>query len=157
MVESLERRNFTRYTQPLPTANPFALMRLSQTGKYIFELLKKVCNLTLLIFLSISEHVRQWVDKIGANRWSGVTSDNAANCSKAWRLLAEYNPRILNMADACHNLHNACKDICNLPEFKEVLFLSYHGFSSWGLTFINTRLLVNCGMCWILWALHLTL
>ena len=92
--------------------------RLSQTGEYIFELLKKVCNLTLLIFLS------------SANRWSGVTSDNAANCSKARRLLAEYNPRILNMADACHNLHNACKDICNLPEFKEVLFLSCHGFSS---------------------------
>jgi len=27
------------------------------------------------------------------------------------------------MADACHNLHNACKDICNLPEFKPVVYL----------------------------------
>ena len=27
------------------------VIRLSQTGKYIFELLKKVCNLMLLIFL----------------------------------------------------------------------------------------------------------
>lgn len=73
----------------------------------------------------------QWVDKIGVNCWSGVTSDNAANCNKARRLLAEYNPRILNMADACHNLHNACKDICNLPEFKDVrsIFNLLFGFN----------------------------
>ena len=31
--------------------------RLSQTGEYIFELLKKVCDRTLLSFLSISEPV----------------------------------------------------------------------------------------------------
>ena len=43
-----------------------------------------------------------------------------SNCNKAHCLLVEYYPRILNMVDACHNLHNACKDICNLPEFKEV-------------------------------------
>ena len=54
------------------------------------------------------------------NNWSGVTSDNAANCNKAQSLLVEYDPRILNMADTCHNLHNACKDI---PEFKKVFFL----------------------------------
>lgn len=57
-----------------------------------------------------------------------MTSDSAANCVKGRKLLTERMTRILNMGDACHNLHNACKDICNMHEFKDVfIFILSHG------------------------------
>ncbi|KAF8993376.1 hypothetical protein BDQ17DRAFT_1252989, partial [Cyathus striatus] len=49
-----------------------------------------------------------------------VCSDDAGNTHKACQLIAQWNPQILNFADACHNLHNACKDICNIEAFKPV-------------------------------------
>ena len=94
--------------------------RLSQTGEYLQELLKKVCNALLLHFPPLADIRVQWIVKIGPFRFCGIASDNAGNCSKGRRLICEEFPHILDMPDACHNLHNTCKDICNLDEFKSV-------------------------------------
>lgn len=58
----LRKKKFYSVHATTPNRQSFCLdlddvTRLSQTGEYIFELLKKVCDLTLLSFLSISEYV----------------------------------------------------------------------------------------------------
>jgi hypothetical protein len=96
--------------------------RLSQTGEYIFEVLKKVCFSQSVVENDLTKE--QWVMEIGIYRWCGVSSDKAGNTDKSRRLLVELITRLLNMDDACHNLHNACKDICGLEEFKQVCALT---------------------------------
>lgn len=59
--------------------------------------------------------------KIGPYCFASVASDDAGNCNKGRRLLADDFPHIFDLADACHNLHNCCKDICALEEFKPVI------------------------------------
>jgi len=94
--------------------------RLSQAGKYLQELLKKVCYAESQYPLDKLTTRAQWIVKIGTFRFCGVASDDAGNTNKGRRLICEEFPHILNMPDACHNLHNTCKDICNLDEFKPV-------------------------------------
>lgn len=60
------------------------------------------------------------ITQIGPNTFSSTCSDDAANTKKARRLLSDRYPRILNLADACHNLQNATKDVGSLEHFKEV-------------------------------------
>ncbi|KAJ7768081.1 ribonuclease H-like domain-containing protein, partial [Mycena maculata] len=74
--------------------------RVSQTGEYMAELLQK------------------WIIEIGPARFCAVTSDNAGPPRKGRALIIKKFPRFLDFADACHNLHNACKDICNIPIFE---------------------------------------
>ncbi|KAJ7937531.1 hypothetical protein B0H13DRAFT_1852504 [Mycena leptocephala] len=93
--------------------------RVSQTGDYFAELLRK------------------WILKIGPNRICATASDNAGPTNKGRALAVDEFPRLLDFADACHNLHNGCKDICNIPavapviaELKELLaFMSLSSYS----------------------------
>ena len=64
------------------------------------------------------------MSKIGITRFSGMCSDNTGNTRKARQLMAKSHPWLLNMLDPVHHLHNTCKDITNLPEFKEVTLYS---------------------------------
>ncbi|KXN91565.1 hypothetical protein AN958_00421, partial [Leucoagaricus sp. SymC.cos] len=79
---------------------------------------------------------------VGPAAFSGICSDDAANTSKARRLIAERYPQILNMADACHNLQNATKDICNLDSFKPIItdlreLLAFMSLSTYTLDHYN--------------------
>ncbi|KAJ7231085.1 hypothetical protein C8J57DRAFT_1092056, partial [Mycena rebaudengoi] len=61
-----------------------------------------------------------WILQIGPNRICAVTSDRAGNINKGrFNTVTEF-PRILNFADACHSLHNTCKDMCSIPVFQPV-------------------------------------
>ena len=109
--------------------------RLSQTGEYIFELAKKVLFHYPLFsrWNFLISKIQQWILEIGINNWCGLSSGNTGNTNKGRRLTVEWLIRLLDMADACHNLHNACKDICNLDEFKEVRYTCFshvfkHGY-----------------------------
>ncbi|KAF8660113.1 hypothetical protein AX16_001643, partial [Volvariella volvacea WC 439] len=75
--------------------------RVSHSGKLIYELL--------------ATHIK----KIGPHRFSGTCSDDASPCENARGRVALEWPWILDMPDACHNINNAVKDICNLPDFKD--------------------------------------
>ena len=58
--------------------------------------------------------------RIGPFRFSGVCSDNTGNTRKGRGLTVTKWPQNLERLDACHLLSNTGKDICRLPEFKEV-------------------------------------
>ena len=60
---------------------------------------------------------------IGPFRFSGVCSDNTGNTRKGQGLAVTKWPQNLDLLDACHLLSNTGKDICRLPEFKEVSHL----------------------------------
>ncbi|KAJ3558474.1 hypothetical protein NP233_g11501 [Leucocoprinus birnbaumii] len=97
---------------------------LSMMADYIFELLDK------------------WVSRIGPNSFSSICSDDAANTKKARKLLSDRYPRILNFADACHNLQNATKDISALPDFKKTIaelrkLLAFMSLSTYSLDHYN--------------------
>ncbi|KAJ7835153.1 hypothetical protein B0H13DRAFT_1539242, partial [Mycena leptocephala] len=62
-----------------------------------------------------------WIRKIGENRFCAVVSDKAANINRGRGLAVALFPRIFDLSDACHNLHSACKDICNIPVFKLII------------------------------------
>ncbi|KAJ7513225.1 ribonuclease H-like domain-containing protein [Mycena galericulata] len=53
----------------------------------------------------MAELLEKWILQIGPSRFCAVASDNASPPRK----------------DACHNLHNACKDICNIPVFQPII------------------------------------
>lgn len=98
--------------------------RLSQTGQYICDLLFK------------------WATEIGIYRLCCVSSDDTGNTNKGRRLFVERLPRVLNLADVCHNLHNACKDMCNLPEFQPIIsqlreLLAFMSLSSYTLDWFD--------------------
>ena len=61
--------------------------------------------------------------RIGPFRFSGVCSDNTGNTRKGRGLTVTKWPQNLDLLDACHLLSNTGKDICRLPEFKEVSHL----------------------------------
>ena len=60
--------------------------------------------------------------EIGAYRFSANISDNTGVTKKARRDTAEIHQNIINMQDACHELHLAVKDIIKLGEFDDVSF-----------------------------------
>ena len=64
---------------------------------------------------------------IGEYRFGGIVSDDAGNTKKGRRLICTDYPHIIDMPDVCHNLHNACKDLCNIEEFKPVRFQTHIG------------------------------
>lgn len=45
---------------------------------------------------------------------------NTGNTKAVRRIISEEYPTIMNIQDACHQMHNTCKDICKLPAFKDV-------------------------------------
>ncbi|KAJ6575716.1 hypothetical protein DFH09DRAFT_827321, partial [Mycena vulgaris] len=59
-----------------------------------------------------------WIEKFGPSRFCAVASDNASPLRKGRDLMVTKFLQIFDFADACHNLHNACKDICNIPVFQ---------------------------------------
>ncbi|KAJ7237618.1 ribonuclease H-like domain-containing protein, partial [Mycena rebaudengoi] len=77
--------------------------RISQTGEYFAELFKK------------------WLVTIGPSRFTAATSDSAGNMNKGRLLTVKEFPRLFNFADACHNLHNTIKDICNIEAFQPII------------------------------------
>ncbi|KAF8227084.1 hypothetical protein L208DRAFT_333319 [Tricholoma matsutake] len=67
---------------------------------------------------------------------------DTGNTNKGHRLFVEHLPQVLNLADACHNLHNACKDMCNLPEFQPIIsqlreLLAFMSLSSYTLDWFD--------------------
>lgn len=62
----------------------------------------------------------KWLNRIGPYRFCSIASDDAGNTKKGRRLVHTQYPHLIDLPDACHNLHNLCKDICNLPFFKAV-------------------------------------
>ncbi|KAF8596491.1 hypothetical protein BDV93DRAFT_454747, partial [Ceratobasidium sp. AG-I] len=74
---------------------------VSHTGEYYFKELDKV------------------IQEIGPLSFSGITCDSTGNTRLARELIHKCYPTIIILADPCHQLHNAIKDICNLDYFKE--------------------------------------
>ncbi|KAJ7727478.1 hypothetical protein B0H16DRAFT_1331541, partial [Mycena metata] len=58
---------------------------------------------------------------IGASRFCAIVSDNDASINKGRVITTRKYSQILDFADACHNLHNACRDICNIPAFQPII------------------------------------
>ncbi|KAG1748346.1 ribonuclease H-like domain-containing protein [Suillus paluster] len=75
---------------------------LSHTAQYIGELLEGV------------------IAEIRPYNFSGSSSDDTGNTKNSRRDLSAKQPYILNLQDACHLLSLCSKQICQLPEFKEV-------------------------------------
>ncbi|KIM65708.1 hypothetical protein SCLCIDRAFT_14867 [Scleroderma citrinum Foug A] len=109
---------------------------LSHTAKYILELL-------------------EWVSSYyGVWNFCAVSSNNTGNMKKAWRLLCEKYPHILNMQDACHLLNLAVKDMCMLHEFEEVIsqiqgvlaFMSHSSYAREHFDHIHSRLGISSGL-----------
>ncbi|KAJ6573534.1 hypothetical protein DFH09DRAFT_916076, partial [Mycena vulgaris] len=61
------------------------------------------------------------IEKFGPSRFCAVASDNASPLRKGRHLTVTKFLQIFDFADACHNLHNACKDICNIPVFQPII------------------------------------
>ncbi|KAJ6552285.1 hypothetical protein DFH09DRAFT_925301, partial [Mycena vulgaris] len=61
------------------------------------------------------------IEKFGPSRFCAVASDNASPLRKGRHLTVTKFLQIFDFADACHNLHNACKDICNIPVFQQII------------------------------------
>ena len=97
-----------------------SVARLSQTGEYIEELQLKVRYPTSIVFNAISVSCLKWLNRIGPYQFCSIASDDAGNTKKGRRLVHTQYPHLIDLPDACHNLHNLCKDICNLPFFKGV-------------------------------------
>ncbi|KAG1825476.1 uncharacterized protein BJ212DRAFT_1294907 [Suillus subaureus] len=79
-----------------------ALM-LSHTAHYIWELLESV------------------ILDIRPFQFSGSSSDDMGNTKNSHRDLLAKRPYILNLQDACHLLSLCSKQICQLPELKEMI------------------------------------
>ncbi|CAK5269492.1 unnamed protein product [Mycena citricolor] len=85
---------------------------------------------------NMSALMTKWISAIGPERFCAIVSDDAAYARKGRELTIKKYPRMLNFADACHNLHNTCEDICKLDCFQEVIadlrgILSYMSMSSY--------------------------
>ncbi|KAI0308814.1 ribonuclease H-like domain-containing protein, partial [Amylostereum chailletii] len=63
------------------------------------------------------------ITQIGLWRVSRVASDNTGNTRSAHRKICEKYSHIHNAQDSCHELSLTHKDICALPEFKEIIDL----------------------------------
>ncbi|KAF8595434.1 hypothetical protein BDV93DRAFT_456824 [Ceratobasidium sp. AG-I] len=74
---------------------------VSHTGEYYFKELDKV------------------IQEIGPLSFSRITCDSTGNTRLARELIHKCYPTIIILADPCHQLQNAIKDICNLDYFKE--------------------------------------
>lgn len=69
---------------------------------------------------SSSYTLTQTTARIGEEKIAASISDHAASCAAARRETTSAVETILNLRDACHNLHNIIKAITKLPEFKWV-------------------------------------
>ncbi|KAJ6486304.1 hypothetical protein DFH09DRAFT_948883 [Mycena vulgaris] len=58
---------------------------------------------------------------LAPSRFCAVASDNASPLRKGRHLTVTKFLQTFDFADACHNLHNACKDICNIPVFQPII------------------------------------
>jgi hypothetical protein len=50
-----------------------------------------------------------------------VGSNKGTNVNKAQHIVTIEHPYIFDFCDACHNIHNTCKDICAIKGFKDVV------------------------------------
>ncbi|EED78338.1 predicted protein [Postia placenta Mad-698-R] len=75
---------------------------VSHTANYIVEILQEI------------------IAGVGAERFSGIVSDNTGNTRKAWQLIRMMFTHIFNMQDSCHEMNLALGQISELPEFKDV-------------------------------------
>ncbi|OSX62531.1 hypothetical protein POSPLADRAFT_1140739 [Postia placenta MAD-698-R-SB12] len=76
--------------------------RVSHTANYIVEILQEI------------------IAGVGAERFSGIMSDNTGNTRKAWQLICTMFTHIFNMQDSCYEMNLALGQISELPEFKDV-------------------------------------
>jgi hypothetical protein len=58
--------------------------------------------------------------RIGAERFSGVASDNTGNTTLARSLLQEEFSWIIILPDSCHRMSSLCKDIGDIKFFRPV-------------------------------------
>ncbi|TFK52817.1 hypothetical protein OE88DRAFT_1606346, partial [Heliocybe sulcata] len=69
----------------------------------------------------VSEKVKKSIDRVGADRFVAVCSDNTGNTKAARRLLTNEVDTIQDLQDCCHHIHNTIKNISDLSEFKPML------------------------------------
>ena len=133
MGENLGKKFFSIHTTTIQWQS-FCLeldnvSRLSQMGEYIFELAKRCCSITpCLAGEHFDKKIQQWILEIGINNWCSLSSDNTGNTNKGRRLTVEWLIQLLDMADACHNLHNTCKK--NM-QFRQIQRGMLHSFLSY--------------------------
>ncbi|KAF7973529.1 hypothetical protein HWV62_4273 [Athelia sp. TMB] len=102
----------------------------------------------------IVEQVMGVVLKIGAERFSGASSDDTGNTRSSRRKLATKLPFILNLQDACHLLSLCLTQIGKLPEFaiiirkiKKILKLMYNStYTMEHFNYQRTQLNISRGL-----------
>lgn len=71
--------------------------------------------------LYLYELIQKDIEKVGAERFSVVVSDNAGNVRVCCEIIHATYPWILNLADPLHLLNNLAKDIAKIPEIQKLM------------------------------------